>query len=273
MKRRPPRLHKLSPFGKAWVVCTLAIYFHVFKAYPLLIAANRDEQYDRPSAAPALLNAEPRILAGKDLRAGGTWLGVNEHGVIAAILNRRVNRGPLSPVAVRSRGLLCMDLLGHRSAAAAGTFLRDHHERYHPFTAVVADAGEAYASYNNEEGIFAQPLQPGLHAFSSAAEFDLHSAKAERAHSLFSRFGARFDAKPMDESRVVAELHSVLGDHSLSAGLTDPGEAICVHRQGSGTVSSSIIFFRATNRRFEFFHCAGAPCRNSFGTALTIEVP
>jgi uncharacterized protein with NRDE domain len=266
------RLHKGGAFVKAWTVCTLAIFFQAIEQYPLLVAANRDEQYDRPWHAPAVLHSQPKIIAGKDLRAGGTWLGVNEHGVIAAILNRRIQGNTLPANGVRSRGLLCMDLLRHRSAAAADSFIRDHRERYQPFTAVVADPGQAYASYNNAQTIFAQALPPGLHVFSSAAHFDLHSAKAERAHALFSRFGAQFDAKSMDRSLAIAGLQSVLGDHDLGPTLTDPNDAICVHRKTSGTVSSSIVFFIAGNSRFDFFHCAGAPCRNSFGAAASLEV-
>lgn len=237
-----------------------------------MVAANRDEQFTRPSAAPALLDSRPRILAGKDLRAGGTWLGVNEYGVVTAILNRRVN-GESPPLRdARSRGLLCMDLLSHGSAAAADTFIRGHHEHYNPFTAVVADPSGAYACYNGEEKILVQRLQPGLHVFSSAAEFDLHSAKAERAYTLFALLGERLAANRMDRSQAIAALRSVLGDHSLRAGATDLGEAICVHRETSGTVSSSLVFFTASASRFDFFHCTGAPCRNSFGSALTLEV-
>ena len=253
-------------------MCTLAIYFRMFADHPLLVAANRDEQLTRPSAAPALLESQPRILAGKDLRAGGTWLGVNEYGVVTAILNRRVNGDSLPLSDARSRGLLCMDLLRHRSAAAADAFIRGHHERYNPFTAVVADPSAAYASYNGAEKILTHRLQPGLHVFSSAAEFDLHSAKAERAYTLFAQVGARLAADRMDRSQAIAGLSSVLGDHSLRASATDPGEAICVHRENSGTVSSSLVFFATADSRFDFFHCAGAPCRNSFGSALTLEV-
>src|SRR5512145_1458577 len=94
--------------------------------YPLLVAANRDEQYDRPSAPPQVLGEEPKIIAGRDLRAGGTWLGINEHGVLAALLNRRVNSGTVSFPDARSRGLLSLDLLAHSSAAESERFFRGH---------------------------------------------------------------------------------------------------------------------------------------------------
>ena len=86
-------------------MCTLAIYFRMLPDYPLVVAANRDEQYDRPSAPPQRLDTVPTIIAGRDLRAGGTWLGINRHGLLAAMLNRRINGGLPAPDA-RSRGLL-----------------------------------------------------------------------------------------------------------------------------------------------------------------------
>lgn len=254
-------------------MCTLAIYFRMFPQYPLLVGANRDEQYDRASASPQLLGNKPKIIAGRDLRAGGTWLGVSEYGVLAAILNRRENGHHVALPGVRSRGLLCMDLLARTSAADAHSFMCNHHSVYNPFTAVVADRREAYISYNAGEEIVMQRLEPGLHVFSSAAEFDLHSAKADRAYSLFGQLAEKLRRMGSRDRAAITALHSVLGDHSLPAGSTDPGDAICVHRERSGTVSSSIVRFSSSDSRFEMFHCSGTPCRNSFGAAIQLEVP
>ena len=265
-------MQKLGAFCKPFQVCTLAIYFRLLAEYPLLVAANRDEQYDRPSAPPGLLNSAPKIIAGRDLRAGGTWLGVNEHGVLAAILNRRVNGQPVPLPAARSRGLLCMDLLVHRSAATAESFLRDHHSFYNPFTVLVADHKAAHVSYNVENKILTQRLQPGLHVFSSAAEFDLHSAKADRAYSLFGQLSETLRRTGGEDRGAITALRSALGDHSLPGGSTDPGDAICVHRDHSGTVSSSIVLLSPSRRSFEMFHCAGPPCQNAFGEAIAFEV-
>ena len=240
--------------------------------YPLLVAANRDEQYDRPSAPPSLLGNGLRMIAGRDLRAGGTWLGVNEHGVLAAMLNRRVTRQTLSSPEARSRGQFCLDLLAQRSTAKAEIFIRAHRDTYNPFTALVADRNSALVSYNIGTEILIQRLQPGLHVFSSAAEFDLHSAKADRAYSLFGGLGEKLGSPDNDELEVPASLHSALRDHSLPPDSNDAGEAICVHRDNSGTVSSSIVLMARTESRFKYFHCAGAPCRNSFGAALELEV-
>lgn len=240
--------------------------------YPLLVAANRDEQYDRPSAPPSLLEHGPKMIAGRDLRAGGTWLGINQHGVLAAMLNRRVNSQTVSFPDARSRGQLCLDLLAHRSAAEAEIFMLAHRLPYNPFTALVADRNIALVSYNVGETIRIQKLQPGLHVFSSAAEFDLHSAKADRAYSLFGQAGEKLRRAGDNDIEAPAALHSALGDHSLPPGSNDAGDAICVHRDNSGTVSSSIVVLATSRSRFKYLHCAGAPCRNAFGAALELEV-
>ena len=70
-------------------MCLLIFAFKVHPKYKLILAANRDEYYDRPTARAVYWDEAPHILAGKDLRAGGTWFGVTRNGKIAAITNYR----------------------------------------------------------------------------------------------------------------------------------------------------------------------------------------
>jgi uncharacterized protein with NRDE domain len=247
------------------------LYFRLFEDFPLIVAANRDEHYDRPSAAPSLIATTPKIIAGRDLRAGGTWLGVNAAGLMVGVLNRHFD-GNSTEADRRSRGLLCMDLLRCSSSAAAEVFMENHQARYNPFSLLCADRNDAFVSYNDEQKIISQKLPAGLHVFSSAAEFDLHSAKAERAYALFGDAKIRARLGRGDLSHAVAGLQGVLADHSLAPGSDNPGDAICVHRDSSGTVSSSIVFFAEPQSRFVTFYCAGAPCRNSFGAGPTLVV-
>jgi len=250
----------------------LALYFQTFEPYPLVVAANRDEHFDRPSAAPALLDGHPRIIAGRDLRAGGTWLGVNDHGLLVGILNRRINGDALPATVARSRGALCMELLQLNSAQAARQRVDADRYRYNPFTIVFADPQSAFVAYNDETKIFTQVLHPGLHVFSSAAEFELHSAKAERARE---RFASSINALSNNGKRPdewLQSLQIILSDHSLGDASDNPGDAICVHREASGTVSSSIIFYLRAHREFITFHCPGAPCQNAFGPALSMPL-
>jgi uncharacterized protein with NRDE domain len=252
-------------------VCTLALYIRCFDAYPIVVAANRDEHFDRPSAAPALLNGNPKIVAGKDLRAGGTWLGVNEHGLLAGILNRRINGDALPATVARSRGTLCMDLLQVNSAKAARQLIEAERSRYNPFTIVFADKHNAYVAYNDEAKIINQVLQPGLHVFSSAAEFDLNSAKAARAHGSFAGLMNPLSETSKQPKEWLPSLQNILSDHSLGDRSDNPGDAICVHREDSGTVSSSVIILSQARSQFETFHCLGAPCRNSFDSEIILQ--
>src|SRR6266850_6639682 len=113
-------------------MCTLVLYFQVFPQYPLVIAANRDESLARPSSPPTLLHPTPWIYGGQDLLAGGTWLGINEYGLMAAVLNRRALH-PADPHR-RSRGLLCLDSLKHTSSSAAQQWISTQSAlQYNPF--------------------------------------------------------------------------------------------------------------------------------------------
>jgi uncharacterized protein with NRDE domain len=251
-------------------MCTLAIFFKVFDGFPLLVAANRDERYDRPALPPSLLAADPKILAGKDLVAGGTWLGVNEFGVLVAVLNRRINRDGALDSLVRSRGLLCLDLLRLPSVGAAREFLEGHKETYNPFTVLYADEQSAGVAFNEQNRIALRSLTPGLYVFSSAAEVDTASGKADRAYSRFKACAAEL-APQTAASGWLDRFKTLLGDHSAISE-DYPRDAVCVHGPDSGTVSSSIVRFSAAERRFENYFCAGPPCRNSFGAPLTLGV-
>jgi uncharacterized protein with NRDE domain len=240
--------------------------------YPVLVAANRDEHYDRPSAPPGLWSTEPNILAGKDLLAGGTWLGVNEHGLLVGILNRRSNSEPDPLTQTRSRGLLCLDLLSLESAADAHAFINRHEETYQPFTVVFVDPSEAWLAYNVARQIKTHKLDEGLHVYSSAAEFAVRSEKVDRAHVQFAQVFEGLRSNCSDKSVWVRSLRTVLGDHTLGNGSNDPRDAICVHGDVAGTVSSTIIFHDQPEHRLYTFNCPGTPCRGAFGEALVLNV-
>lgn len=90
-------------------MCLIAVAYMVHPRFPLIIAANRDEFLDRPAEPARFWPAEPHILAGRDHRAGGTWLGVTTAGRLAALTNYRDLRR--SPVEGPSRGALVRQAL------------------------------------------------------------------------------------------------------------------------------------------------------------------
>jgi uncharacterized protein with NRDE domain len=89
-------------------MCLIAIAVHVSPRYPIVIAANRDEFYDRPTRPLHIWDDDPNIAGGRDLRAGGTWLAVTRDGRFAAVTNIRGNDGPPN---ARSRGALVGDFV------------------------------------------------------------------------------------------------------------------------------------------------------------------
>src|ERR1700732_3844430 len=103
-------------------MCTLVILRRPAHSWPVLVGANCDEMIDRASKPPGRHWPDrPELLAGLDLLAGGSWLGVNDWGVAAAVLNRHGSLGPA--VGVRSRGELVLEALDHADAVAAAEAL------------------------------------------------------------------------------------------------------------------------------------------------------
>ena len=125
-------------------MCTLMILRQPGAPWPLLVAANRDERRSRPWRAPARHWPDrPEVVAGLDVLAGGSWLGVNDYGVVAAVLNRVGTLGPAA--GKRSRGELVLEALDHPDAATAALALSDlDPDAYRPFNLVIADRHDAY---------------------------------------------------------------------------------------------------------------------------------
>lgn len=125
-------------------MCTVVLLRRPQSAWPLLLAANRDELKSRPWRLPARHWPDrPEVVAGLDVLAGGSWLGVNDHGVVAAVLNRVGTLGPAA--GKRSRGELVLEALDHAEAAAAARALSDlDPDAYRPFNLLVADARDAF---------------------------------------------------------------------------------------------------------------------------------
>lgn len=250
-------------------MCTLAIYFRLFEGFPIVVAANRDEARDRPSAPFQRLAEAPSVWGGRDLRAGGTWLGVNEHGVVAGILNRRPARDGNGEF--RSRGLLCLEALrAERAAEAAARAMAEDPRRYRPFSLLVADAERAFLLHQGEQAVEATPLEPGLHVLGNVLPRDA-SAKRTRAYGLFASATAALAVDPRSAGAEAA-LRSALSDHHPPQGSGDPRDAICVHAGDYGTVSSSLIFYAAREPAFYTAHALGPPCRAPFDLKVKVDL-
>jgi hypothetical protein len=125
-------------------MCTLVILRRPEAKWPLIVAANRDELDNRPWQAPARHWPDrPEVVAGKDETAGGSWFGVNDDGVVAAILNRPGTLGPKE--GKRSRGELVLEALDHAEAKVAAEALSEiAPDSYRPFNLIIADRYDAF---------------------------------------------------------------------------------------------------------------------------------
>src|SRR5687767_13134910 len=138
-------------------MCLIVLGWHARPDIPLIVAANRDEFHARPSAAAAFWEAKPGILAGRDLEARGTWMGVSRSGRFAAVTNYRGAREPGAP---HSRGALVTGFL--ESTLPAGEFLNPLDAKlYSGFNLFVCD-GEELWWMSNRDGA-PRKLQPGIY--------------------------------------------------------------------------------------------------------------
>jgi hypothetical protein len=146
-------------------MCMLAILYRVARGTPILVAANREERFDRPTQYPKIQSGSPRVVCGIDRQAGGTWLGVNQYGLFCAVTNRRKLRRPLDP---RSRGLLCRELLDFRTSRDAATYAAKELAtgNYDGANYVCADSKKAFVIYGGDK-VDVIDLIPGLHVIST----------------------------------------------------------------------------------------------------------
>ena len=158
-------------------MCTLVLLRRPTESWPLVIAANRDEMADRPWLAPGRWwDDRPEVLAGQDELAGGSWLGLNDTGVVAAILNRIGTLGPEK--GKRSRGELVLEALDPADATDAAEALAGlAAASYRPFNMVVADNRDAFWLRADGTTIQSHPIPPGLHMLSALVLDDRSSPR------------------------------------------------------------------------------------------------
>jgi uncharacterized protein with NRDE domain len=252
-------------------VCLLVVAWRYVEQWPLLVGANRDEWLDRPATAITVLRREgPRVLGGRDKRAGGTWMAVNEHGVVCGLTNRPMADGP--DPNKQSRGRLPLVAARARTAEEAADALAAEVAAgsYNPAWLLVGDRRSLhYMAVDPDEPTEPQRLGPGLHVLENAA---LETPSVKVGHVRAALIRAEAAGFPLWEA-----LPALLSDHTVSG---TPGEvprfpdgrermaatlAPCVHAGGYGTRSSALVRMGEDAAELpELLVADGPPCTAPF---------
>ena len=231
-------------------MCLLVIAYKVHPKYQIIIAANRDEYYERPSESLNFWKDNPKILAGRDLKCFGTWLGITRDGRFSAVTNYR------DPKAVKegrpSRGLLVKEYL--ETDIRPGDYLKEvkkHAMEYNPFSLIVGDREELWYYSNKASDI--KKLGSGIYGLSNHL-LDTPWPKVKKA-----KLGIK---KIIEEGDVdVEKIFCLLKDRSIPPDdeLPDTGvgyekermlSPIFIQSPDYGTRSSSVILMEKNKVHF-----------------------
>jgi uncharacterized protein with NRDE domain len=250
-------------------MCTIAILLDVVAGAPLVVAANRDEIYARPSRPPEPLG--DGIAGGVDALSGGTWLAIRRDGRFAAVTNQRA----LAPVApgLRSRGLAVRELIAaadpERHVAALDP------TQYASMNLVWGDAGAVSIAYVRRGGPGGAPGDPpggnagtvdierlprGIHVLCNDRLGAGGFPRGVRLHDAIA-------AAPLVWPAIVPALEAGLADHTrvdpppshLPPEIARELTAVCIHTSGYGTRSST-IFAADRGEVIAYLHADGPPC-------------
>lgn len=244
-------------------MCTHVVLFRPGHAWPLLLGANRDELVGRPWRAPGRHWPDrPGVTAGRDDEAGGTWLGLNDEGVVAGLLNRVGSLGPAHDK--KSRGILPLLALDHGSAEeAADAITRLQGSDFKPFNMLIADSSSAWwVRWGDDQADgrpTAQPITEGLHMLSA---FDLDDPQSPRVRRHLPKF--RDAAVPGPDSGDWTGWIERLCDTSRDSVHHESGAVLIEGSHGFATVSSSLIALAGPDRRTIWQFASGRPDKVSF---------
>ncbi|WP_323991062.1 NRDE family protein [Nguyenibacter sp. L1] len=244
-------------------MCTIVLSLAPGTAWPLLFGANRDERLDRPWDAPGRHWPDrPQVIGGRDRLAGGSWLAINDSGVVAGVMNRVGSLGPTP--GKRSRGELPLLALDHQTAAQAARALAALDAgAWRSFNMIVADRRAAYyisgLGYGTPD---VAQLEPGVHMAATTGPDDLSIPRIGRHLPRFCDA-----ARPLPPDW--ASWTRLLSDRTLPAG----SELNIPPRSGFGTCSSSVIGIAADPAAPASWHfAAGAPDRVGYAP-VTLDAP
>lgn len=200
-----------TPYLKT--MCLILMAYHSHPDYELVLAANRDEFYQRPTQAMGFWQDHPDLLAGRDLEAGGTWLGITRQGRFATVTNYRRPSHFVSSSSL-SRGHLTSDFLtGSDTAKHYLQQLSTRAEAYNGFNLLLSD-GKDWFYYANHNGRSAQRLPPGYYGLSNHV-LDSPWPKVQRGKQALADVLTRRQTPDVDALLSLLEDRRIPGDDEL----------------------------------------------------------
>jgi len=235
-------------------MCLVIFAHQTHPKYPLVVAANRDEFYARPTQPAAFWPEHPAVLAGKDLDMGGTWMGITKTGRFAAITNYRdpQNTAP----APRSRGELPLDFLcGNQTPQRYLHSISAHGSDYAGFNLLLGHEGQMWYFTNDRSESAQQPrrLDPGIYGLSNA-RLDTPWPKVSLGTT---RLGSALGGADINHSKlrhVVQDSNIADTQELLLQGMSSPmeqrlsGQFICAPEHGYGTRSTTTLWLEEAHR-------------------------
>ena len=255
-------------------MCTIVALHRSHARYPLVVAANRDEMYARPTAAADVILDAPLAVGGRDLSKGGTWLGATAGGFLVAVTNQRSYGG--RDEAMKSRGTLVLDLLSRGALGAALEHLRSIDAReYNAFNLLLGDGDALVAAYARRDSaaVAIEELAPGktwILANDRIGSPDF--PKTQRAMELAAPLVTLELPALADGAR------AMLGDHEkpplervppppegshFPHALLRELQALCIHTPVYGTRSSTLVALEP-GRVATYLFADGPPCTTPF---------
>jgi uncharacterized protein with NRDE domain len=228
--------------NKANIMCLIVFSYKKYDDYPFVLATNRDESYFRPTEAAHVWKTSPKILAGKDLKEGGTWLGLSENGRFAALTNHR-QMSDIKEDTI-SRGIIVKDfLLSEGNPREYLAELQRNGDKFNGFNLIAGTFDDLYYMSNKKEGIF--EVQPGNHALSNAF-LNTPWPKTEQSLNAFEKIlepkGAPDKEKLfnmlLNDKRYPIEM---LPDTGLSKEAEKAVSSVFIETENYGTRSSTLV--------------------------------
>jgi uncharacterized protein with NRDE domain len=230
-------------------MCLLLIAWKAHPRYRLVLAGNRDEFHDRPSAPLAWWQDDPRILAGRDLKAGGTWLGVARSGRFGVVTNYRDLQAPIEGAPSRGN-LIPRFLTGATSPKEFLDDLRGAAPRYSGFNLLVGGTRALYY-FSNRGPKAPTVLAPGIYGLSNHL-LDTPWPKVTRSKARFQQILAQGDVTPEALFAVLADREPAAEGELPNTGLPAEWErtvsAPFIVNERYGTRCSNVLLVERNGR-------------------------